>query len=712
MNTLPSLKDLNASITLDMIFNQKEAEVTSLSGAHEEVAKLRAMAKDKLDWFAVAREYINRNLQNFKQIVPGDYVVQYNDRDELVEKTQSKSQALWVVVLMHTIRNGYVNKAGLSTALINWCQEELNIWWSKESAGKIAMVYINELVNMHIINKDMQVMSYTENGQDIDSRAALITTGFAKERDALLKDMWRTAPMVSKPMEFQPYDWKDTNNGIGKDSNIRLIKSKCYKGTKVDRRVLDAVNRLQSTKFTTSPAIIEVCYDYIDNEAFYAPQQGALSNEEFARVAKQHKDHVALCHELTEYEGKEFFFPITMDKRGRMYYRGGLCTPQGTDLCKAAFQFADKQPLGNDGERAISIHAANVLGQNGLSINDRVNWVDKNYELINNIADLEGIEENFPGADKHQALVAAKELQALWTHSAEYKTSTMFKSGLVCHQDGTCNGLQHMAALTNNRQTAITVNCTTSTADDEPQDIYGIIADYAVALSSGTVKDLIRTYGRSMAKKPVMITGYGAGEATIATGIAEFLSDEGEGVRYAADIADAYCRAIEANAGAVNTFTNAIKLMVKKAIKSGNTLGGIQWTTADGFLAQTEYLDDESHCVRGKNYNAKCEGLGEVTEDEVRTAGALAPNFVHSIDATHLRMVVNDCPFDMVTVHDSIGTHACDYFETADSIRKKFVEVHEYNAMQNLCSSLDQRTPKFRGDYQASEALESTYIFS
>ncbi len=95
----------------------------------------------------------------------------------------------------------------------------------------------------------------------------------------------------------------------------------------------------------------------------------------------------------------------------------------------------------------------------------------------------------------------------------------------------------------------------------------------------------------------------------------------------------------------------------------------------------------------------------------------MAPNLVHSIDSTHLRMVVNACDFELVTVHDSIGSHPCDFFATAQAIREQFVEVHKFDVMSELCQSIGVRTPRFEekrreSGYKAEEALQSTYIFS
>ena len=327
-----------------------------------------------------------------------------------------------------------------------------------------------------------------------------------------------------------------------------------------------------------------------------------------------------------------------------------------------------------------------------------------------NIRDHVDVRVKFPKASVFQAAVAIMEYQRIQNMKLVGIAVENIKSNLVCHQDGTCNGLQHMAAITRNRQTAITVNCVASSWDDQPADVYGIMAEYAAQKTKGDVHELIVKYGRDMGKNPVMITGYGAGEATIVTNTAKYLLAKGENSAHAEAIGKAYIEAISANAGAVKALTEALKARVGQAINKG--MERFTWTTADGFVASTEYRDEEVNRVRAGVFNAAVPNMHPAQLDDVKTVGAMSPNFIHSIDATHCRMVVNACDHELVTVHDSIGSHAGTYFATAKAIRETFVQVHEYDALGNLCDNMGVRKPVFRGDYEAIEALESSYIFS
>lgn len=400
-----------------------------------------------------------------------------------------------------------------------------------------------------------------------------------------------------------------------------------------------------------------------------------------------------------------------MDQRGRMYYRGGLLTPQGEDVCKAAFQFANGEALGPRGEEAMMTHLANVLGKDKVSIHQRIEYIRDLQRLgtLDKVSDHYDVQELFPKASTFQALVAIKEWQRFMEFSLTGNPEE-FVSTLVCHQDGTCNGLQHTAAITGDRRTAESVNCTASTEMDSPEDIYWIVVEAAMKLVDGDALALLEKYERSIAKAIVMLASYGAGEDTLLKTVPTFLEDHGESTAQAEIIGGALLEALGSNAGAVKTLTSAIKRRMVQFLNEGGTV--VRWTCHDGFEAATEYRDMEVNRVRAGKFNALVRNMFPAPLDDVKTKGAMAPNFVHSIDSAHLREVVRQCDHELVTVHDSIGSLPSRFHETKAQIQKGFVTVHEYDALGNLCNTNGLRAPKFRGDYKASEAMNSTYIFS
>ena len=140
----------------------------------------------------------------------------------------------------------------------------------------------------------------------------------------------------------------------------------------------------------------------------------------------------------------------------------------GNDLCRGLLIFARGQPLGKDGLKWVKVQIANLMGFDKQSFADRVAYVDENMENVRQaVADPLG---EFGGwwkaaDDPWQCLAACYEL----TEALDSGNPESYISHLPIHQDGTCNGLQHYAALGGDRYGAEHVNLVPG---KKPQDIY------------------------------------------------------------------------------------------------------------------------------------------------------------------------------------------------------------------------------------------------
>jgi hypothetical protein len=662
-----------------------------------EIATLRDEAHTRIHAREVARSYINSHLLTMPLIVHGEHIVGYkNERGDRVVKQQARNLSLWVVTLQTCIERGHCSYNFMGAMFVNWAKETLGVEWKLDGATRTAKKFVNAMQDLNILSSLYSDYEYINEETNLPAvtRVFLLHKEFDVTYAKHYKKLCENAHYVCRPLYHPPRDWVDQYNGIGEKAGLVLVKG--YKRKRIAESVLSAVNKLQQVLFTVPDCMIEAAHDLLDN-------QHELSST---------VEELMLYGEVCKYEGTRFYFAVTLDSRGRMYYRGGLLSPQGTDFCKACFQFATPEPLGVRGLEAITVHTANCLGYDKLSMVNRqaaiAGYIDSgSFDEIHDHLDVARV---FPQAKRFQSLVAILDLKRILLDIESGIAPEDCLSALVCHQDGTCNGLQHMSAITHNRQTAEAVNCTAATQIVPPRDIYGIISVAALGFAkSEAVYNLIANYARDMAKEPVMITGYGAGEDTIRRNVANYLYCKGESTLHAEAVADCYIAAININAGAVKALTAAIKVRVKACLNTEQSR--FEWYTADGFRVSIEYKDIEPMRTRAGAFNALCRDVPCV-RDDVKTVGAMAPNFIHSIDATHLRMVINKCDWELVTVHDSIGSRPCDYFATGEIVRESFVELHEYDAISNLCMGMNARVPKFRGDYHAVEALEATYLFS
>ncbi|KAK7837639.1 dna-directed rna polymerase 3 [Quercus suber] len=177
-----------------------------------------------------------------------------------------------------------------------------------------------------------------------------------------------------------------------------------------------------------------------------------------------------------------------------------------------------RRPLGKSGLHWLKIHLANLYsgGVEKLSHDGRLAFVDNHLDDIFDSADnpVNGNQWWLTAEDPFQFLAACINLS-----EALRSSSPQPFSHLPIHQDGSCNGLQHYAALGRDSMEAAAVNLT---AGDKPADVYSEIAvrvhdimkrdsnkDPATNPHALLAKVLIDQVDRKLVKQTVMTSVYG-----------------------------------------------------------------------------------------------------------------------------------------------------------------------------------------------------------
>jgi DNA-directed RNA polymerase len=241
-------------------------------------------------------------------------------------------------------------------------------------------------------------------------------------------------------------------------------------------------------------------------------------NEIKAVRLQQRKDHSERCKfnytvEVARAFLKDtFWLPHNMDFRGRAYPVPPYLSPVGDDLCRGLLTFANKKPLGEAGLKWLMIHCANVYGYDKASFEERRAFVEEHRREIFDSADkpLTGERWWLSAEDPWQCLAACLEITA----ALRSPDPTAFESNLPIHQDGTCNGMQHYAALGGDVRGAKAVNLENG---DRPADIYTGVADIVnkviesdKAQGNKTALLITSPLGRKIVKQTVMTTVYGS----------------------------------------------------------------------------------------------------------------------------------------------------------------------------------------------------------
>ncbi|VFQ79556.1 unnamed protein product [Cuscuta campestris] len=441
---------------------------------------------------------------------------------------------------------------------------------------------------------------------------------------------------------------------------------------------------------------------------------------------------LAVAHKMKDEEG--FFYPHNLDFRGRAYPMHAHLNHLGSDICRGVLEFGEGRPLGKSGLRWLKIHLANLYacGVDKLSLDGRIAFTENHVDDIFDSADkpLEGKRWWLKAEDPFQCLAACINLaEALRSTSPETTISHV-----PVHQDGSCNGLQHYAALGRDQLGAVTVNLV---AGEKPADVYsGIAARVLDIMKRDALEDpdefpdalharrLINQVDRKLVKQTVMTSVYGVTYIGARNQIKRRLKERGV-IEDDSELFGAACYGAKVTLTALGEMFEAARGIMgwlgdcAKIIASENQ--PVRWTTPLGLPVVQPYRKLGSRLVKT---SLQVLTLQRETETIMvkRQRTAFPPNFVHSLDGSHMMMTAVACKragLRFAGVHDSYWTHACDVDEMSKILREKFVELYEKPILEDLLESFQQSFPTLsfpplpeRGDFDLKDVLGSPYFFN
>lgn len=179
----------------------------------------------------------------------------------------------------------------------------------------------------------------------------------------------------------------------------------------------------------------------------------------------------------------------------------------------------------------------------------------------------------------------------------------------------------------------------------------------------------------------------------------------------------------------------AMSFLRKIALGLSHEGKSVTWTTPVGLPVMSWYPETERSQLRlflfDRGYklttNVKVDGGPTKGVKKEKSANGIAPNFVHSMDAAHLMMVVNAASAEGITqqalVHDSFGCLAADAGRYNEIIREQFVKLYsEYDvlgdirnqALKEISVANAHRIPEVpaKGTLDLTEVLQSDYAFA
>ncbi|KAJ1679183.1 DNA-directed RNA polymerase [Spiromyces aspiralis] len=539
----------------------------------------------------------------------------------------------------------------------------------------------------------------------------------------------------------------------------------------INRRVFETVIKV----WNSGEALAEI--PPANRDVVMPPKPEDYDTNKIARVrwgmeAKSAQDQAANNHSIRcdvnykieiakAFLGKPMYFPHNLDFRGRAYPIPPHFNHLGNDLCRGLLLFHEARPLGERGLYWLKIHLANVYGYDKYSHSERIEFTERNLDMIFDSADnpLDGKRWWLNSENPWQTLATCIELAEALRSPEPHK----HMSRLHVHQDGTCNGLQHYAALGCDRGGAKHVNLVPS---DRPQDVYSAILHFVIKGIEMDVKNDVREakllqgrVTRKVIKQTVMTNVYGVTLIGAKEQIMNRLREiEGEDGKPVFDIIDLQplslylAHKVFDSLGEVFTSARMIqdwlnesarriaKSMPTKVLKDcmnatksqrrlmkgrakaadGNVLlpamsekamkrrrqefieklqkqpmSSVVWTTPLGLTVVQPYRKHHkrqipTHLQSLSIYDHSIPS--PVNAQKQKTA--FPPNFVHSLDASHMILSAIECHrrgLVFASVHDSYWTHACDVDTMNEVLRDQFVALHRYPIMENLKKEFEER---------------------
>ena len=461
-----------------------------------------------------------------------------------------------------------------------------------------------------------------------------------------------------------------------------------------------------------------------------------------------------------------FYLPHNLDFRGRIYPIPTF-NHQRADHIRALFQFARGKRLGPTGAYWLCVNLANTGDFNNISkkfLNERIRWVNDNQRTLYLIGKKPGLTRQiWQQADKPFSFLAACVDFAGYVENGEDHISHIPPA-----LDGANSGVQHYSAALRDEKGGATVNLL---PQEQPADVYQIVADRvneAINTDTSDEADLWKQYGvsRKVVKRNVMTFAYssekygfrqqqmedlmkpleddvlegiltshpfgddnGSKAATfIASKVWDAVNDvvtkAAEGMRFIQK-----CAQLCAHEAKPLIWTSPIGLPVVHAYDQYN-INRVRIFLYDKTIQPSEATQKSKVTDDGSVYNCIMVNLRTTpkgTLDKMKQRNAAAPNFIHSLDASHLMFTVlaglDEGIEDFMLIHDSFATHAADTERFSYLIREQFVAMYEHfdviqRLYNNTYAQLDDKSRMSlvevpaKGELDLYDVLKSDYAFA
>ena len=448
------------------------------------------------------------------------------------------------------------------------------------------------------------------------------------------------------------------------------------------------------------------------NRWLRAVKEQEIRNKGIESKRLQYKLALDVARKFKKYD--KFYFTYQVDFRGRLYPIQQFLNPQGSDTIKPLLEFAKGARINEQGLRWLMVHGANCYGYDKLTYNERVSKIKEMEGDIKRIAkDPIGSLKLWYDADSPLMFLAF-----CFAYN-DYLQDPNVEITIPVQLDATCSGLQMYAGLLKDRQSALSVNVVKN--GEGVNDVYLDVANkvneylqngnYPKELSYktkdktehtvSTAREALSIKGkvtRKLTKRNVMTQPYSVTDRGMFDQVYELLTEhqdnntvfwEGDKFVVAKLLSSLNARAIDEIVQGAKVGQRAIKAILRKSLETEKQ--ALWFTPIFSFPVLQRIMREKEERLRTP--------LGRLVLKHptkqvhyMRMLNGIAPNFIHSLDATLLYRTVELCQEKGVEgfwlIHDSYGVLPNDVDILNESFREAFVELFEGNPLKDFAEQL------------------------
>ena len=656
----------------------------------------------------------------------------------------------------------------------------------KAKVGVVLLSHLMDIAKVQVSRKDPKTDMELREAQPVFFHSFQYLSGkrlgVVRLNSAVLETLAKR-PVTSAiakylPMVAEPKPWVGFREGGFYEHSVPVVRfnsgdpqSKRYAITATENgdmsQVLAGLDVLAKTPWKINPFVFKVMLDAWNSEAAVAkippanppfeklvepPASAGIKDRvkwmRDVRTAANHRSGLKSqrCFQNFQLEvaraylDETFYFPHNCDFRGRAYAMAPFLNHMGADNVRGLLLFAQGKELTDSGLWWLKIHLANVYGYDKASFEERLKFTENHLAEIHDSVNrpLDGNRWWLKAEDPWQCLAACNELKG----ALDLPDPTRYVCQLAIHQDGTCNGLQHYAALGGDIAGAQQVNLEPG---NRPSDIYTAVAEMVkaeiandAAQGNELAQKLDGIVSRKVVKQTVMTNVYGVTFTGAKRQVLKQLDDLKSKLSGPLD----FSRMAAAGYISKKIF-NSLSTMFDGAHEIQYWLTDCAGRITDSISPdQADYIEREAKGERVPNkyklkslkwhkdellsfrssviwttplkmpvvqpYRKSCTSFIDTSlqsisirtrsdadpVDRLKQLQAFPPNFIHSLDATHMFLTALKCHevgITFASIHDSFWTHAGDVKTMNRIIRDAFIRMHSEDIIGRLAAEFKAR---------------------